>query len=311
MERKILWVLSFLVIFILWLKLEPVEQSEPNNSLIENTTPSINKNSSKQPSERYAQTEEETPIEETIELDELENNDAQDKIKIASQHTPPDFANINDIRERKDAFFNYLLPFVIEKNSLLVRDREKIYTILASEEPPSREDKRWLKALREIFKLEKVDVYTHESISELLLYVDIIPESLVLAQAANESAWGTSRFALEGNNYFGQWCFRKGCGLVPEQRDDEAEHEVRRFKNARQSVFAYIDNLNINRAYADLREKRSELRQNGQEITGLTLASGLHSYSERGQDYIDEIESLISYNELWKFNQNKDISKEK
>mgnify|MGYP000465840695 CR=1 FL=1 len=156
-----------------------------------------------------------------------------------------------------------------------------------------------------------MDVYTHESISELLLYVDIIPESLVLAQAANESAWGTSRFALEGNNYFGQWCFRKGCGLVPEQRDDEAEHEVRRFKNARQSVFAYIDNLNINRAYADLREKRSELRQNGQEITGLTLASGLHSYSERGQDYIDEIESLISYNELWKFNQNKDISKEK
>jgi len=199
------------------------------------------------------------------------------------------------------------LPFVVEKNALLIRDREKIHAILANKEPPSREEKRWLKALREIFKLNKVDVFTHETIAELLLYVDIIPESLVFAQAANESAWGTSRFAVEGNNYFGQWCFRQGCGLVPEKRDDEAEHEVRRFKNAKESVFAYIDNLNINAAYADLRERRAELRRNDVEITGLSLASGLHSYSQRGQDYIDEIESLINYNELWKFNQNKEI----
>lgn len=304
MERKILWVLSFLVIFILWLKLEPINPSRPSNTVIE---PPISSPVKK--TEKLSSTEENSPMVEKIEL-KNQTSKIKEPAQVVSEDTPPDFANISDIQERKDAFFHYLLPFVIEKNALLIRDREKIYTILANKEPPSREEKKWLKALREIFKLDKVDVFTHETIAELLIYVDIIPESLVLAQAANESAWGTSRFAVEGSNYFGQWCFRKGCGLVPEKRDDEADHEVRRFKNAKQSVFAYIDNLNINAAYADLRERRAELRNNNVEITGLSLASGLHSYSQRGQDYIDEIESLINYNELWKFNQNKEVSVE-
>ncbi len=309
MERKILWVLSFLVIFILWLKLEPVKQSQLNDKAV--TDINNRPQAGDEKTSPVIKTEPETKqVVKKVEVKEKSISEIESPAPKA-EDSPPNFAAITDIQEKKDTFFNYLLPYVIEKNDLLIRDREKIYAILDNEEPPSREEKRWLKALREIFRLDKVNVYTQENIRELLLHVDIIPESLVLAQAANESAWGTSRFALKGNNYFGQWCFRKGCGLVPVNRDDDADHEVRKFKNAKQSVFAYVDNLNINAAYKELRQKRADLRNQNKAITGVELASGLIHYSQRGQDYIDEIEGLISYNKLWKYTQNRSTSTEK
>jgi len=310
MERKILWVLSFLVIFILWLKLEPVKQSQSSDQTVADVDrqPQFNEDKAQIIEDKAQPIIDKQPPTKDTQDDEKPQ---VVKKEITGEDSPPNFSQITDTQEKKDTFFNYLLPYVIEKNALLTRDREKIYDILDNKEPPSREDKRWLKALRGIFRLDKVDVYTHDIIRELLPHVDIIPESLVLAQAANESAWGTSRFALKGNNYFGQWCFRKGCGLVPVNRDDDADHEVRRFKNAKESVFAYIDNLNINAAYKDLRRKRSDLRNSKEPITGMALASGLLHYSQRGQDYVDEIEELISYNKLWKYNQKRDVSTEK
>lgn len=215
----------------------------------------------------------------------------------------PDFAAITDNKQKKEAFFNYLMPFIIEKNTYILNDRKELTRIIKSEEPPNREEKRWLAALRKIFKLSKVEVYTRKDLEDLYPHLDIIPPSLVLAQAANESAWGTSRFALEGNNYFGQWCFRKGCGLVPSSRDNEAKHEVRNFKGAKESVFAYIDNLNSNAAYRPLRKTRTQLRKQGQELTGLALVNGILPYSQRGQAYVEEISDLIRYNQLWRFNQ--------
>lgn len=228
----------------------------------------------------------------------LESNSAPEPEPIFK----PDFAAMLDIKERKEAFFNYLRPFVVEKNQLLLKDRQELTRIINSDTPPNQEEKRWLAALREIFNLKQLTVYTRGDLEELYLHLDIIPESLVLAQAANESAWGTSRFATAGNNYFGQWCFRKGCGLVPESRDEEADHEVRRFKDARESVFAYMDNLNTNRAYRSLRKTRAELRKKDEPITGLKLVHGISSYSQRGQDYVKEIASLIRFNKIWRFN---------
>jgi len=216
--------------------------------------------------------------------------------------TSPDFASILDGTEKKETFFNYLVPFVVEKNRRILEDRQELTRIIDNSTPPNKEEKRWLGALRGIFKLKKVGVYTPDTLEQLYLHLDVIPESLVLAQAANESAWGTSRFAVKGNNYFGQWCFRKGCGLVPEFREDEAAHEVRRFKDARESVFAYIDNLNSNRAYRSLRNTRAELRKKKEDITGLKLVGGVSSYSQRGKEYVKEIATLIRYNKLWRFN---------
>lgn len=218
------------------------------------------------------------------------------------QAQTPDFAAITDVKQRKAAFFGFLKPFVDEKNTLILLDRERITALLEDGDSLSSEDKEWISTLRKYHKLKVMDDYTTTDLTDLLNRVDIIPASLVLAQAANESAWGTSRFATQGNNFFGQWCFRKGCGLVPVSRNTDADHEVRKFHDARESVFAYIDNLNANRAYKKLRATRLSARQKQEAITGLSLANGLEHYSERGLAYVKEIKGLINYNKLWRFN---------
>ncbi|TPE54653.1 flagellar biosynthesis protein FlgJ [Maribrevibacterium harenarium] len=296
MERKVLWLVSFAVIFILWLKIDPVAEQAKTNTAVEVSTDNV-------------------PMDDDNKQSKVtESQSSKQEQEYFESHPitteKPDFAAITDIKQRKQAFFEFLAPFVEEKNELLLRDRETIKQILANEEPPSREEKRWLKALRELHNLKDVGVYLHEDVAELLTYVDIIPTSMVLAQAANESAWGTSRFAVEGNNYFGQWCFRKGCGLVPSSREEDADHEVRKFNDARESVFAYVDNLNSNPAYRELRQIRAQLRAENKPVTGLELVHGLDHYSQRGQEYIDEIESLIEYNQLWRFNLDHQIAQE-
>ena len=218
------------------------------------------------------------------------------------QTSTPDFKSIVNTEERKEIFFNYVTSFVNEKNTLTLKHRERISILLDSNETLSNENKSWISTLRKAHKLKILDNYSKEDLKALLHYVDIIPASLALAQAANESAWGTSRFATKGNNFFGQWCFQKGCGLVPESRDSDADHEVRKFHDVRESVFAYIQNLNSNDAYKILRASRATLRNSQEPITGLGLTNGLIHYSERGLAYIEEIEALINYNKLWRFN---------
>ncbi|MBD5769784.1 glucosaminidase domain-containing protein [Marinomonas colpomeniae] len=220
--------------------------------------------------------------------------------------TPPNFKSITDIKERKKTFFNYLAQFVYEKNTLILKDRERILALIDNNKKLSKKNKVWISTLRKSHKLKTLNNYSKDDLRELLDHVDVVPASLALAQAANESAWGTSRFATKGNNFFGQWCFKKGCGLVPESRDIDADHEVRKFHDVRESVFAYIDNLNSNNAYKTLRASRSNLRQNQESITGLSLTNGLINYSERGLAYIEEIEGLINYNKLWRFNNHEE-----
>ena len=117
-----------------------------------------------------------------------------------------------------------------------------------------------------------------------------------MAQAANESAWGLSRFAQKGNNLFGQWCFKKGCGIVPGQRNAGANHEVRKFASINDSVASYMHNLNTGRAYKDLRKLRATLRSTNAAVDGHTLAKGLIKYSSRGKAYVKEIQSMIKTN---------------
>ena len=131
----------------------------------------------------------------------------------------------------------------------------------------------------------------------LLQKIDVLPVELVLVQAANESAWGTSRFARKGYNFFGLWCFTKGCGFVPNRRNDDASHEVAKFENLSQATYTYMRNLNRHDAYKDLREIRSRLRANQIAISGVALAEGLMKYSERGAAYVEELQNMIKYNE--------------
>ncbi|MCR6652499.1 MAG: glucosaminidase domain-containing protein [Cellvibrionaceae bacterium] len=120
----------------------------------------------------------------------------------------------------------------------------------------------------------------------------------MLAQAASESAWGTSRFAREGYNYFGQWCFKAGCGIVPKRRLEGAYHEVTRFDSVRESVAAYFHNINTHSAYHGLRLLRQEKTARREPFSGHELAGKLTSYSERGAPYIEELRSIMRSNQL-------------
>ena len=125
-----------------------------------------------------------------------------------------------------------------------------------------------------------------------------MPASLALAQAAKESGWGTSRFARAGNNWFGQQCFREGCGHVPVRREADRQHEVARFPSVQAAVDAYMLNLNTHYRYQEFRDLRAQSRGNGNSLKGTELAAGLLAYSERREAYVAEIIDMIEYNEL-------------
>jgi len=197
----------------------------------------------------------------------------------------PIFSSIESTAVRKTVFFNYLLPIVKQKNAEILTLRESI-----------KNGELSATALEELalkYRLSK-----GASKKELLVAIDILPPSLILAQAANESNWGRSRFAEDHNNYFGLWCFSKGCGTVPKNRDEDATHEVATFNSLKDSIDYYVLNINRNQAYNNLRSIRKEQRDSGSLVTGMELAKGLTRYAQTGEAYVASIRSLIRYNKL-------------
>ena len=201
----------------------------------------------------------------------------------------PNFASYKDVKQKKTAFFSYMYDFVEIENKKILAEQNTLNTKARTSSE--------LKRLCEKYS-KNCNTIDDAKFAELKKRIDIVPPSLALAQSANESAWGTSRFALKGYNYFGQWCYSKGCGLVPSQRNSGASHEVRKFKSGQESVRAYMFNLNTGRAYKDLRQKRADDRAKGVKPSGMALAEGLINYSERREHYVKELQSMISYNKL-------------
>jgi Bax protein len=210
----------------------------------------------------------------------------------------PDFAAYEDVGERKEAFFGYFLPLVAMRNEEIRQLRDELLLLRENMDSLSGRQQRQVLQLAEEYEIEAFDITEIGDWDTLLRRVDVVPPSLALAQAATESGWGASRFAQEGNNYFGHWCYVPGCGLIPDSRPDGARHEVAAFDSPQHSVQRYIFNLNSHDAYLDLRLKRSELRDNDDLITGLELAEGLAQYSQRGQEYIRELQAMIRFNNL-------------
>ena len=215
----------------------------------------------------------------------------------------PDFSHIYNTQEKKQQFFGYLIPIITSVNKSVIHEREKIIT-LNNKETLTLDDDKHLKLLAKKYRVDARKGFDSTFFTSLLNKVDRIPPSLVLAQAANESAWGTSRFAIKGNNLFGQWCFSKGCGLVPEHRNDDAIHEVAKFDSVFDSVKSYVLNLNRHAEYNQLRTIRNEIRQTENPINGIELANGLEGYSERGLEYVNEIQSMIRFNNLSSLDKN-------
>ncbi|MDF1822681.1 MAG: glucosaminidase domain-containing protein [Alcanivoracaceae bacterium] len=207
------------------------------------------------------------------------------------------------VAARKARLINNLLPHIHAANRALIADRQRLQKLqqqLADGKSLRRNDRQWLARQRELYRINE-ERAEDGAIAELLRRVDIIPSDLALAQAALESAWGQSRFSRQGNNYFGQWCFTDGCGLVPRQRPDGARHEVAVFATPASSVRAYMRNLNSHPRYAMLRRLRAQQRQQGKEPSGYQMAAGLEGYSAIGQQYVRTVRGLIRSNDLSRF----------
>lgn len=212
----------------------------------------------------------------------------------------PDFTVIEDVTERKTSFFGFLAPIVTAENRRVAEQRERLVALVEAVRAgstPGWFDRRWLGRLAREYELDDQDPLADDTLAELVERVDTVPLSLALVQAATESAWGRSRFVRQGNNLFGQWCYREGCGLVPAQRPAGASHEVAVFSSPRRSVRRYINNLNTHTAYEPLRAIRAERRAAEQPVTAMGLTPGLIRYSERRQDYVDEVRAVIRQNQ--------------
>ncbi|EEY44057.1 glucosaminidase domain-containing protein [Vibrio mimicus] len=218
----------------------------------------------------------------------------------------PDFASMSDISERKEAFFSFLKPGVMYENSRILQERALLKRIKKDFADGQLSSKNLVQAerLASTYSFELKDGNVDAAwIKEMLHRVDVIPEALVLTQAANESAWGTSRFAREANNYFGQWCYNSGCGLVPLERVAGATHEVAKFDSVQDSILGYFMNVNRNAAYQDLREIRFQLRQKKKnpisDESAFAMSNGLLKYSERGEAYVQDLQAMMSANQKY------------
>lgn len=226
------------------------------------------------------------------------------KVVVEEENAPievvPDFATITDVKAKKQAFFGYLQPFIEAANGAILQTRNQVLGLSAQVEL-SLSEREWLFKLAKEYRLSHPGVVDETFFHQLLMRVDTIPPSLALAQSANESAWGTSRFARQGNNFFGQWCFKQGCGLVPGARPEGKIYEVQKFADVEASVKSYMHNLNTNHQYEAFRELRLGRRKYNKPIIGTVLAHGLHAYSIRGGDYVDELVLIINSNKLLQY----------
>ena len=206
---------------------------------------------------------------------------------------PKDLNTLGDTKKKRELFIKIILPLILDENKKITEDREKLFKILGKNFNTVGE-RVWLKRRFKEYKIEDHDL------TKLKMRMDNIPVSIALAQAANESGWGTSRFALEGNALFGQWTWSKK-GILPKEQDPDQTHKIMQFQILKASVRAYKNNLNTHNAYKEFREVRARLRQDETQITGLDLTKYLKNYAAIGVKYVAILEDIIKNNSLTDF----------
>ena len=207
---------------------------------------------------------------------------------------PSEIKKIENTKKKKNLFIKIILPLILEENNRIKLDRKKLFTIL-NKNMNSNAEKKWLKS-----KFQQYGVINND-LSTLKVRMDIVPVSLAIAQAAKETGWGTSRFAIEGNALFGQWTW-SGEGIKPAGVDPEdSNHKVMKFKVLKASVRAYQRNLNTHGGYKQFRSARANMRDNEEHLDSLLLADYLDKYAATGKEYTKIIKKIIKQNSLQDF----------
>ena len=211
---------------------------------------------------------------------------------------PSEIKKIENTKKKKNLFIKIILPLILEENNRIKLDRKKLFTIL-NKNMNSNAEKKWLKS-----KFQQYGVINND-LSTLKVRMDIVPVSLAIAQAAKETGWGTSRFAIEGNALFGQWTW-SGEGIKPAGVDPEdSNHKVMKFKVLKASVRAYQRNLNTHGGYKQFRSARASMRDNDEYLDSLLLADYLDKYAATGKEYTKIIKQIIKQNSLQDFDKVK------
>ena len=206
---------------------------------------------------------------------------------------PRDLDALQNTKQKKETFIKIVLPLIVAENERILEDREKL-VVLSNKKFTTDLEKQWIRQKLLEYKVKK------GNLKELLVRMDIIPTSIALAQAAKESGWGTSRFALEGNAIFGQWTW-SGQGIAPLDRASNKNHKILKFPILRASVKAYQNNLNTHKSYSKFRQKRLTLREKNKKIRGLELTETLNNYAQTGSEYTKILNQIIKQNRLMDF----------
>ena len=216
---------------------------------------------------------------------------------IALSLLPEEMKMIENSTKKKNLFIKIILPLILEENNRIKLDRVKLFNVL-NKNKNTNDEKNWLN-----LKFKQYGVL-NKDLSTLKIRMDEIPVSLAIAQAAKETGWGTSRFALEGNALYGQWTW-SGDGIKPAGADNNATHKVMKFKILKSSVRAYQRNLNTHSSYKNFRLARAELRDNKMKLDSLILANYLDKYAETGKKYVKILKQIIKQNNLTEFDDAK------
>ena len=224
-------------------------------------------------------------------LDDVRRNKFVKPIKLSL--LPNEMKMIENTKKRKNLFIQIILPLILEENKKIKFDRKKLFSILNKKNNTKAEIK-WLNMKFKQYGIKSKDLLT------LKVRMDEIPVSLAIAQAAKETGWGTSRFALEGNALFGQWTY-SGEGIKPASIDNDKTHKVMRFQILQASIRAYHRNLNTHSSYRKFRKLRAEARDNDEKLNSLILADSLDQYAATGIEYTKILKQIIKQNSLKDF----------
>ena len=224
---------------------------------------------------------------------------------LAPNRFPADMDEL-PVADRKEVFFRSLLPHVLAHNDRITGERARLLELsarAANGAELGEVDHAFLGGLADRYRLGEEFAHPEEQVQVLLRRVDVVPPSIALAQAAIESAWGTSRFTRLGNNLFGQWVFDRDRGIAPLERPDDANYSLARFQSLGAAVDAYLRNLNGFSAYREFRRLRQQMRVAGEALDPYLLVEGLINYSTRRDEYVREVRAVIRSNDLTRYDQ--------
>ncbi|EFO7941800.1 protein bax [Salmonella enterica] len=209
----------------------------------------------------------------------------------AKSSSLPDLRKYPSGTPRKKAFLRTVMPYITSQNAAITADRNWLISKQYQNRWSPSERAR-MKDIAKRYKVRWSGNTRRIPWNTLLERVDIIPASMVATMAAAESGWGTSKLARSNNNLFGMKCAKGHCANAPGKVKGYSQ-----FASVKESVSAYVTNLNTHPAYSSFRKSRAQLRKADQEVTATAMIHKLQGYSTQGARYNNYLFAMYQDNQ--------------